>query len=128
VQFTAKEQADIRAVATKLSVIDRDDPQRDEALSGVRAGGIHIRGNKFMFTRNDYRSIRGTRKVRSTIHFVFCMDTDWIRFQTPEGPSGFIIVRTVKTIIVAEYVPPHQAGEALPVAENVADYLISTDH
>ena len=68
-QFTAKEQADIRAVATKLSVVDNDaeEPARNEALSGMRSSGIHVRGTKFMFTRNDYRSIHGTKKVRSFI-------------------------------------------------------------
>ena len=65
VQFTAKEQADIRAVAAKLSVVDNDAEAgvRDEALTGMRSGGIHVRGTKFMFTRNDYRSIYGTKKV-----------------------------------------------------------------
>jgi len=109
-KFTAKEQADIRTVATKLSVVDNsaEEPARDEALSGMRAGGIHVRGTKFMFTRNDYRSIHGTKK-------------------TADGRViGVIIVRTVRTIIVAEYAPPHQAGEATPIVENVADYLIST--
>jgi hypothetical protein len=72
VQFTPKEQADIRAVATKLSVIDNDadEPVREAALSGMRASGIHVRGTKFMFTRNDYRSIHGTKKVRSIIRFL----------------------------------------------------------
>jgi len=109
-KFTAKEQADIRAVAAKLSVIDNDADVnvRDEALSGMRASGIHVRSTKFMFTRNDYRSIHGTKK-------------------TADGRViGVIIVRTVRTIIVAEYAPPYQAGEATPVVENVADYLIST--
>ena len=65
VQFTAKEQADIRAVAAKLSVVDNDAEAgvRDEALTGMRSGGIHVRGTKFMFTRSDYRSIYGTKKV-----------------------------------------------------------------
>jgi hypothetical protein len=65
VQFTVKEQADIRGVAVNLSVVDNDADAsvRDEALTEMRLGGIHVRGTKFMFTRNDYRSIYGTKKV-----------------------------------------------------------------
>jgi len=110
-KFTDKEQADIRAVATKLSVVDNyaEETARNEALSGMRSSGIHIRGTKFMFTRNDYRSIHGTMK-------------------TDVGVIGTIIVRTIRTIIIAEYAPPYQAGEATPVVEGVADYLISTNN
>lgn len=41
---------------------------------------------------------------------------------------GIIIVKTKLAILVAEYAPPHQAGEATPVVEGLADYLISTGY
>lgn len=61
--------------------------------------------------------------------FIFdrsCRMLTGFHFQTENGLIGVIFVRTVRTIIVAEYAPPIQAGEATPIAENVADYLIST--
>jgi len=100
-KFTAKEQADIRTAVAGLSAGN---------LSGVQAGGIRVRGTKFMFTGGTDRSIYGTKK-------------------TEDGRViGVIIVKTKLAILVAEYAPPHQAGEATPVVENLADYLITTGY
>jgi profilin len=37
-------------------------------------------------------------------------------------------VKTKQAILVAEYVAPVQAGEATPVVEGLADYLISVGY
>jgi profilin len=41
--------------------------------------------------------------------------------------DGAILVKTKKAILVAEYSAPTQAGEATPIVENLADYLINAD-
>jgi len=100
-KFTAKEQADIRTAVGGLSKGD---------LTAVQSGGIRVRGTKFMFTRGTDRSIYGTKKTEGGLVI------------------GIIIVKTKLAILVAEYAPPHQAGEATPIVENLADYLISTGY
>ena len=80
-----------------------------------------------MFTTNTDRSIYGVRKASPTIVFSIHRHTD-INKQAEGGNHGIIVVKTVKTFIVAEYAPPIQAAEATPVVEGVADYLISTSY
>ncbi|KAE8347841.1 profilin-1A [Aspergillus arachidicola] len=41
------------------------------------------------------------------------------------GTGGASVVKTKQAIIVAEYAVPLQSGEATPVVESLADYLIS---
>jgi len=99
-KFTLEEQRNLR---TAVKAHEKGD------LSSVQGSGIRVGGNKFMFTTNTERSFYGIRKADG-------------------GNHGIIVVKTNKTFIVAEYAPPIQAAEATPVAEGVADYLISTTY
>ena len=116
-QFTLEEQRNLRAT---VKAHEKGD------LSSVQGSGIRVGGNKFMFTTNTERSFYGIRKVSPYLsdHFL-CTD---INEQADGGNHGIIVVKTNKTFIVAEYAPPIQAAEATPVAEGVADYLISTTY
>ncbi|KIM81142.1 hypothetical protein PILCRDRAFT_821576 [Piloderma croceum F 1598] len=108
-KFTAKEQADIR---TAFAVHQLPEGTKEEQAakakaveSGVQGNGIRVRGTKFMCTKNTPDSIYGTKK-------------------TADGRViGVIMARTKLAILVAEYEPPHQAGEAAPVVESLAEYL-----
>jgi profilin len=42
--------------------------------------------------------------------------------------DGAILVKTKQAVLVAEYTAPIQAGEATPVVEGLADYLISVGY
>ena len=42
--------------------------------------------------------------------------------------DGCVVVKTTQAILVAIYNAPIQAGEATPVVENLADYLISVGY
>ena len=42
--------------------------------------------------------------------------------------DGAILVKTKQAILVAEYIHPFQAGEATPIVEGLADYLISVGY
>jgi hypothetical protein len=39
-----------------------------------------------------------------------------------------VIVKTTQAILISEYKAPVQAAEATPVAETLADYLISVNY
>jgi profilin len=42
--------------------------------------------------------------------------------------DGAVLVKTKQAVLVAEYAAPVQAGEATPVVEGLADYLISVGY
>lgn len=42
--------------------------------------------------------------------------------------DGIILVKTTQAVLVAEYAAPVQAGEATPIVENLADYLIGVGY
>jgi profilin len=42
--------------------------------------------------------------------------------------DGACLVKTKQAVLVAEYVAPIQAGEATPVVEGLADYLIGVGY
>lgn len=42
--------------------------------------------------------------------------------------DGAIMVKTKQAVLVAEYTGPVQAGEATPIVEGLADYLISVGY
>lgn len=42
--------------------------------------------------------------------------------------DGAVIVKTKQAILVAEYAAPIQAGQATPIVENLADYLINVGY
>jgi len=50
-----------------------------------------------------------------------------IATQTVQG-SGAILRKTKQAVLVGEYEPPIQAGEATPIVENLGDYLVSTGY
>jgi profilin len=39
-----------------------------------------------------------------------------------------VLVKTKQAVLVTEYAPPTQAGEATPVVEKLADYLIGVGY
>jgi profilin len=42
--------------------------------------------------------------------------------------DGAALVKTKQAVLVAEYIAPIQAGEATPVVEGLADYLINVGY
>jgi profilin len=42
--------------------------------------------------------------------------------------DGAVLVKTKQAVLVAEYVAPTQAGEATPIVEGLADYLIGVGY
>ncbi|KAI9451778.1 profilin [Russula earlei] len=73
----------------------------DKALSS----GVRLAGQKF-FTLQ-----AGTRSI-----------------YVKKGGDGAVLVKTKQAVLVAEYTGPTQAGEATPVVEGLADYLISVGY
>ncbi|KAI0746700.1 profilin [Daedaleopsis nitida] len=71
----------------------------------VRQHGILLAGQKFFVLRADDRSVYGKK-----------------------GSDGCVLVKTKQAVLVAEYGQPVQAGEATPVVENLADYLIGVGY
>ncbi|KAJ7312926.1 profilin [Mycena albidolilacea] len=74
-------------------------------LAGVQTSGLHLAGVKFFTTTTDERTINGKK-----------------------GGDGYVIVKTVQAIIVAEYAPPIQAQEAAKVVQGLADYLVGAGY
>ncbi|KAF7324696.1 Profilin [Mycena kentingensis (nom. inval.)] len=74
-------------------------------LEGVQGSGLKLAGQKYFTTKADDRSIYGKK-----------------------GADGYVIVKTTQAILVAEYVAPVQAPEAVTVAEGLGDYLISVNY
>lgn len=42
--------------------------------------------------------------------------------------DGCVLVKTKQAVLVAHYAQPVQAGEATPIVENLADYLIGVGY
>lgn len=75
-----------------------DDP------SELQTNGLRVQGQKYFVVKAEERSIYGK------------LDQD-----------GLIAVRTNQAILIAHYSQPVSAGEAIKVAEAMADYLISVN-
>ncbi|KAF8504469.1 profilin [Russula emetica] len=71
----------------------------------VQESGIRLAGHKFFALRADERSV-----------------------YLKKGGDGACLVKTKQAVLVAEYVAPIQAGEATPVVEGLADYLIGVGY
>ncbi|CAK5276704.1 unnamed protein product [Mycena citricolor] len=71
----------------------------------VLASGVRLAGTKYFATQADARSIYGKK-----------------------GGDGCVLVKTKQAILVTEYVLPAQAGEAVKVVEELADYLIGVGY
>ena len=71
----------------------------------VQASGLRLAGVKYFTLRTDDRSI-----------------------YLKQGANGAVIVKTKQAILVAVYEEPIQAGEATPIVEALADYLISVNY
>ncbi|KAH8103298.1 profilin [Cristinia sonorae] len=69
------------------------------------ASGIRLAGQKFFTLQVNERSIYFKKQA-----------------------DGCILVKTKQAILVAVYITPIQAGEATPVVEALADYLISVGY
>ncbi|KAH7926590.1 Profilin/allergen [Leucogyrophana mollusca] len=69
--------------------------------SGAQANGVRLANQKFFVLVANERSVYGKKQA-----------------------SGCVLVKTKQAVIVAEYDPPIQAGEATPVVEGLADYMI----
>jgi hypothetical protein len=80
VQFTAKEQADIRAAFAVHQLPEgtkEEQAAKAKAVeSGVQGNGIRVRGIKFMCTKNTPDSIYGTKKVNLPHQFILDACTD----------------------------------------------------
>ncbi|KAH9975409.1 profilin [Lactifluus volemus] len=74
-------------------------------LEATQANGVRIAGQKFFTLQANDRSI-----------------------YVKKGGDGAILVKTKQAVLVAEYAGPVQAGEATPVVENLADYLINVGY
>ncbi|KAF8233258.1 Profilin/allergen [Tricholoma matsutake] len=74
-------------------------------LSKIQRDGLLLSGQKFFCLRGDERSI-----------------------YLKKGADGAVVVKTKQAILVTEYIPPTQAGEATSVVEGLADYLISVSY
>ncbi|KAE8314703.1 profilin-2 [Aspergillus transmontanensis] len=55
----------------------------------------------------------------------FCLSANPRSIYLKSQTGGAIVVKTTQAIIVAEYVAPVQSGEAAPLVEGLADYLIA---
>lgn len=69
--------------------------------SGIRAGGLHLAGTKYMTLKADDRSVYGKK-----------------------GAAGVITVKTGKAVLVGVYGENTQPGAAAATVEKLADYLI----
>lgn len=76
-----------------------DDP------SELQTNGLRVQDKKYFVVKAEERSIYG--KIEQ---------------------DGLICVRTNQTILIAHYSNPVTAGEAIKVAEAMADYLISVNY
>ncbi|KAH7102447.1 profilin [Auriculariales sp. MPI-PUGE-AT-0066] len=74
-------------------------------LDATRASGVKLAGQKYFALQVNERSFYGKKQA-----------------------DGVVIVKTKQAILVAEYAAPIQAGEATPVVEGLADYLISVNY
>ncbi|KAK7469032.1 profilin, required for normal timing of actin polymerization in response to thermal stress [Stygiomarasmius scandens] len=73
--------------------------------STVMASGLKLAGKKFL----------GLRATEDSIYL-------------KQGGSGAVLRKTKQAVLVGEYEPPTQAGEATPIVENLGDYLVSTGY
>ncbi|ETW75283.1 hypothetical protein HETIRDRAFT_412476 [Heterobasidion irregulare TC 32-1] len=71
----------------------------------AQANGFRLAGQKFFTLVANDRSVYGKKQA-----------------------DGAILVKTKQAILVAEYIAPIQAGEATPVVEGLADYLIGVGY
>ncbi|KAI0691432.1 profilin [Cytidiella melzeri] len=71
----------------------------------AQANGIRLAGQKYFTIEANPRSIYGKKQA-----------------------DGCILVKTKQAILVAIYEGPTQAGEATPVVEGLADYLIGVGY
>lgn len=72
----------------------------------LRSEGLHIGDTRYVIIKSDERSIYGRAK----------------------DSSGFVAVKTSKTVIVGMYDGGQVAGEAAKVVEGLADYLIGAGY
>ncbi|TFY67667.1 hypothetical protein EVG20_g3865 [Dentipellis fragilis] len=73
--------------------------------ASAQASGVRLAGQKFFTLQVNERSYYGKKAA-----------------------DGVVIVKTKQAVLVAEYAAPIQAPEATPVAEALADYLISVGY
>ncbi|KAI0701698.1 profilin [Earliella scabrosa] len=71
----------------------------------AQANGVRLAGQKFFTLSANARSVYGKK-----------------------AGDGCVLVKTKQAVLVAEYSAPVQAGEATPVVENLADYLIGVGY
>jgi len=74
-------------------------------LGVAQTSGVRLSGNKFFTLQANDRSI-----------------------YLKKGGDGACLVKTKQAVLVAEYAAPVQAGEATPVVEALADYLIGVGY
>jgi len=71
----------------------------------TQSSGLRVAGEKYFTLSANERSVYGKK-----------------------GANGIIVVKTKQAILVCVYEAPIQAPEATPVAEGLADYLISVGY
>ncbi|KAF5354176.1 hypothetical protein D9756_007081 [Leucocoprinus leucothites] len=71
----------------------------------IQASGIRAAQEKYLTLRADGRSIYGKK-----------------------GADGIVLVKTKQAVLVGVYEAPTQAGEATPIVEGLADYLIGVGY
>ncbi|KAI0067065.1 profilin [Artomyces pyxidatus] len=71
----------------------------------AQANGFRLAGQKFFTVKADERSIYGKKRA-----------------------DGAVIVITGQAVLIAEYEAPAQVGEATPIVEALADYLIGAGY
>jgi profilin len=66
--------------------------------------------------------------VKKGVRFGFTSLVPYLASHSHSQGDGAILVKTKQAVLVAEYMGPIQAGEATPVVENLADYLIGVGY
>ena len=96
-------------------------------LDKLRAEGLHIGGKKFVTMTADDQQIHVRQRGVSYSRVVVSATTLTCHFDL-QGTDGLLIVKTKLAVLVAEYVAPIQAGEAMTVVGSVADYFIGLNY
>ena len=95
----------------------------------AQANGVRLAGQKFFTLSANARSVYGKKAVRHVPQASLSPShhTSDLGPPTTQG-DGCVLVKTKQAVLVAEYSAPVQAGEATPVVENLADYLIGVGY
>lgn len=106
--------------------------------SGIRAGGLHLGGLKYIALKADDRSVYGKKVRLDYLFFIRILQEEsedsflygnMLKKNTDiQGQGGVVCVKTKQAILIGVYDEPIQPGEATKVVEGLADYLISVNY